>query len=245
MKYAATIISSAQIPRDAVFLYALFIASIVICFSQTALSDTRTNPTVLGPDVTNVEIKPDADFSQKKLSGSVFNDVDLSSANFDLADLRGATFIDCDLSNASFRYTSFSGSQFMDCKISNANFSGAIISHISDAGGESHARFYLNAKQLASTKSFQTRNLRGYALHRRMLGENTDLSGFDLREVTFVGGDFRDVDFQDAQISGARSYATIDFDQWRETSEVRNGRFPAHFYARNDTDLSGLDLRGA
>jgi len=201
------------------------------------LGDTESLPTILGPGLTGAELKPGADLSGKNFAGTQLFEQDLSGANFDNADFHGATIQECNLTGASFQNARLSGAKFIDNIILDANFTNATITDY--YGG-------LYSSQLIQTRSFREKNLHGVRLTRSTLGDVTDLKGFDLRNATIAGGgDFRDVEFDGAQIGGATFEAQVDFEQLRKTVEVSKGRFPAKYHAWFDANLSNLDLRGA
>jgi uncharacterized protein YjbI with pentapeptide repeats len=218
---------------------------VLIWTAGSAWCDTSTLPTVLGPAVKGVKLGPGADFSGKYLRGTQVVGVDLSNANFDNADLSGALFLDCNLTGASFRDASLSGAHISDCNFADVDFSGASITGILPAGGRSYANIYLSPEDLVRTDSFQNKTLQGYAFPRATLGKLTDLRGFDLRGARLLSGDFRDVQLDDARITGASFMGVVDFEQLRATKELAEGYFPASFYAHSDCNLAGLDLRGS
>jgi len=212
----------------------------ILCFAlaANARGDQDSFPTVLGHHVKDVVVKPGADFSGRALRGSQFCSEDLSGASFDNADLNGTRFLECDLSGASFKNASLSGATIEDCKMAGADFLNADITNYDSNSG-------LPSEQLLKTRSFREKTLRGYAFSRAALGSHTDLRGFDLRDARLYG-DLRDVRFDGAQITGAKFSGRLDFEQLRNTVEVKDHRFPAKFSARTGScNLANLNLRNA
>jgi uncharacterized protein YjbI with pentapeptide repeats len=211
------------------------------CFAAAngAMCDTSTEPTVIGPLLGDVVLKPGFDFSGRFFSGTQLVRQDLSGAIFDNADLNGARFIECILEGASFQNSSLTGAAFIDTSLVNADFENATIT-------DCYFGWTLSPSQIKQTRSFREKSLHGVRFTRATLGNITNLQGFDLRNATLVGGgDFRDVAFDGAQITGADFQAKVDFEQLRNTVEVRKGVFPAIYHAKLDCNLSKLDLRGA
>lgn len=210
-----------------------------VAFARHAVCDTSTEPTVIGPLLGNVILEPGADFSGRSFAGTQLVRQDLTGAVFDNCDLNGAKFIECMLEDVSFQNASLTGAAFIDTSLANADFENATIT-------DCYFGWTLSPSQIKQTRSFRKKNLHGVRLTRESLGENWDLRGFDLRKSTIAGGgDFRDVAFDDAKIAGAKIEAKVDFEQLRNTVEVRNGMFPVVYHAKFNCNLSKLDLRGA
>jgi uncharacterized protein YjbI with pentapeptide repeats len=170
---------------------------------------------------------PGVDARGMDLSGSVFIGMDLSHARFEGCNLQrarfyqarffsgGGSFRSADLRNAAFLESPdqpFRG-RFADC-----DFTDALINGLSFLRQQDH----LTLDQIRSTRSYKLKDLSACQIvagvHEKehysyknltIKPVAVDLREFDLRDATFVAGDFTECDFRDAVITGATFVRSI------------------------------------
>ena len=155
--------------------------------------------------------------------------IDLKNVNFKGASLKGGNLIDTRFFDCSFRSASLvqvdaSGASFVGCDFEGAEIGGADIAGIS-------------FEQLKSTWNFRIKILAGTRLQIDF--KDTDLSGFDLRDVNFYLSRVAGCKLDNTVISGG-SFYDITMEQLVFTKDFREGGLlGVAFY---DTDFSNKDL---
>jgi uncharacterized protein YjbI with pentapeptide repeats len=163
------------------------------------------------------------DFSGQNLSGAVIQSTDLtnanltdatitqlwrtnvtqaqfaSTANYKAKDLQGLGFGEEDLSGWDLSGQNMSGVGWYKSVLTGTDFTGSVIAH---AGFSFETQFGFTQAQLASTASYQAKDLQGILL------DYNDLSGWDFRgqnlaNAKIFSGDLFGADFSGADLNGA------------------------------------------
>ena len=167
--------------------------------------------------------------------------LDLTGAYFEIADLSYALFEEANLTDASLDHTILTGADFNDAIIRGATFRRS---------GEN-----LTFEQLASTASYEMKDLRGIEMNIDM--RYWDLSGQDLRDADFFGAFLGGADLTGAIVNGmhfpwrfadAHENDTLMFsmDQLYSTASYLNKNLRRIQIVNSDLagwDFSGQDLR--
>ena len=221
---------------------------LLVLLSADVQADTEQFRVKLGPWVDQLEVGPKMNAAGKCLRDSEFVGQDLSQAVFDGCDLQDVRIHDCNLSNASFKGARLTGALIGDCKIDGADFTDAVINGVkSSIGGHAHD-LCLSEPQLMSTRSYRTKDLSNCVIYgdgcrnNRSNGSTSppiyNFTHANLRNATFIGGNYSVCDFTDADITGAKFYSCIvPFERLALTKSYRMG-------ALREMRLSGVALEG-
>lgn len=219
--------------------------------SVSKYSPTAEPSVKLGPWAGSLDVGPGMNAAGKCLKGCQFIGQDLQGAVFDGCDLDGAEFYRCDLSNASFRGTHMTGMLFGRSKISGADFTDATINGIKWSPPKTAfrlARIHLSPEQLVSTRSYKKKSLSKCVIYAFKENISEPPASYDFRNAILfeasLRGDFRECDFTDASITGARlGKCTITADQLESTRQFKRRRL--HRAGLDGTRIKGaLDLSG-
>jgi len=231
-------------------------AALIVFLSLSCIqADTEQSRVKLGPWAGDLKVGPRMNAVGKDLRGCEFVGQDMSGANFDRCDFQDVRIHDCILSNASFRKAKLTGVSLGECNIEGADFTDAIINGIkSSISINSPHDVRLSEQQLISTRSYKIKNLGdcviyGYDEKGENMLSHYDLRNANLRDVVLIGGDLRECDFTDADISRAEFRScVITFDQLAATKTFKDGRLRemcfSGAFSEGRADFSGKDLTG-
>ena len=234
-------------------LIAVTLPFLLVLLSADVQADTEQDRVKLGPWVDQLEVGPKMNAAGKCLRDSEFVGQDLNRAVFDGCDLDGVRFCQCDLSNASFKNARLTGTHLDECSIRDADFTNASVNGILGISLYS-AGWNLSEKQLVSTRSYKTKDLRrciigSYKGYQVNPPPKYDFSGAHLDGARLLGEDFTECSFAGAYIPQIEiSDCKIRFDQLASTRYFeRDGLSWMVFECvRFDgkVDLSGKNLTG-
>jgi len=201
----------------------------------------------------NITPSPGANFSNLDLEYANIEEPDLDNANFSCDDMTGAIITNSSLVNADFSNSNLteiiflpvddlSGANFTDanltvanlygCNLTNTNFTDAIVN-----GAEIGVQIAFS--QLASTASYQQKNLAGIHLTGDMTGWN--LSGQNLSGAWLTGTTLTNANLTGATVLGTNFGGEIangfTFSQLASTASYQQGNL-------SGIDLSSCELQG-
>ena len=149
----------------------------------------------------------------RRLRGIVLVGQDLRNSDFSNCDLSDAKFLECKLEGCSFENANLPDASFEDSTVDESvNFEGAVVNGLS-------AR--LSPAQLTSTWSYKNKQLTNCWLPGGYEQQNVeyDFRDADLTGARFLGGDYRNCDFEGAKINrchlagsltGTNRYSSIE-----------------------------------
>ena len=186
-----------------------------------------------GVDFSADDFPPRPDLRYADFSGGL----DLTRSDFEIADLSYALFEGANLTDASLDHTILTGADFNDAIIPGASFRRS---------GKN-----LTFEQLASTASYQEKDLRGIEINIDM--RNWDLSGQDLRDADFFGARLGGADLTGAIVNGTQFPWRAGHDQdFIDAFFTKDQLYSTASYQAKDlrriaivnSDLSGWDFSG-
>ncbi len=214
-----------------------------------AWSDTPQPRIKRGQWASDLKVAPRMNAARKNLRGCEFVGQDLRSAVFDECDLHGVRFWDCDLSRASFQGADLTDVFFYECReLEGTDFTDAVI-----AGLRVDSVAYLSPRQLMSTRSYKSKDLRGCTITASVRRQPSAKPAYDFRkanleDTTLVYGDFRGCDFTDARIDHIKMVGCrMTFEQLASTKNFKDRRLcymNISTILEGEADFSGIDLTG-
>ena len=181
-----------------------------------------------------------ADFAGAWVKGAHLGDFTesqlMSTASYQQKNLVGVRLERNDLSNWDFRGQNLTGARFYGANMSGTDLSDAWIE------GVDFENTALTKSQLASTSSYQAKNLRGI----RIRGDFSewDFRGQDLSHANFERADLSDSDFRDAIITGAAMFRRSGFTEAQFVSTASYKKKDLTGIRAYEANLSGWDFSG-